>query len=356
MGIDRIDIGESEKNYKVRLPLEIQGFRNDHCVNQRGVAMRISVALATFNGSRFLEEQLNSILEQDHQPDELVIVDDASYDSTPRILRRFVESAPFAVRLTIQETNRGSTAAFDRAIGLCSGDVIALCDQDDVWQRWKLARLADVFMSQPDIGLVFSDAERISKTGNRLPTRLWPIIGLTPRVQKAFHSGQAFNKLLRRNYVTGATVAFRADLRDTILPIPASWVHDAWIALIAAAKTKCLPIPEPLIKYRQHDSQQIGAARRTWIDRIRTALQSSPDTFANLSAQFGQLADRLQNSHALTCDLKQLMGKIKHIDARHSMRRPRAWRLPWVVDELLSGRYFRFSRGWLSVAQDLFFP
>lgn len=318
--------------------------------------MRISVAMATYNGDRFLEEQLNSILEQDLQPYELVIVDDASIDTTPRILRRFVQSAPFPVRLTIQDTNCGSTAAFDRAIGLCDGDVIALCDQDDVWQHCKLARLADIFASQPDIGLVFSNAERISETGDRLPESLWQIIGVTPRLQKLFKSGRAFKELLRRNYVTGATVAFRAVLRDGILPIPAGWVHDAWIALIAAAKTKCLPIPEPLIKYRQHDSQQIGAARRTWTDRIRTALQSAPDTFACLSAQFADLAERLQRYDGLAGNLKQLGAKIKHVEARHSMRRPRAWRLPWVVRELLSGRYFRFSRGWLSVAQDLFFP
>src|SRR5690242_1846918 len=100
--------------------------------------LRISVAMCTFNGARFLPEQLESITAQTRLPDELVICDDRSADESLEIIRAFLDRPPFTVRLEINERNLGSTKNFEKAIGLCQGEIIALADQDDVWFPQKL--------------------------------------------------------------------------------------------------------------------------------------------------------------------------------------------------------------------------
>src|SRR5580698_1985958 len=101
--------------------------------------MKLSVALCTYNGERFLPEQLASIREQSRLPDELVICDDASADQSVAIATRFAERAPFPVRIEANSRNLGSTPNFARAIELCNGDAIVLSDQDDVWLPDKLS-------------------------------------------------------------------------------------------------------------------------------------------------------------------------------------------------------------------------
>src|ERR1700751_2230018 len=103
--------------------------------------LTISVALCAYNSSRYGEEQLESIASQSRLPDEVVICDDDSVDDTPSILERFRKEAPFDVRIHRNETNLGVTRNFEKAIALCSGDIIALSDCDDVWRGDKLERL-----------------------------------------------------------------------------------------------------------------------------------------------------------------------------------------------------------------------
>src|SRR6266849_5683432 len=115
--------------------------------------------MCTYNGARFLSEQLESIAAQTRVPDELVVCDDGSTDETVEIIKAFVERAPFAVRLEINANNLGSTKNFEKAIGLCQGEIIALADQDDVWYPKKLELLESVFLARPSVGAVFSDAD-----------------------------------------------------------------------------------------------------------------------------------------------------------------------------------------------------
>src|SRR4051812_33755133 len=118
----------------------------------------ISVALCTYNGAKYLPAQLASLVQQTHLPIELIVCDDSSTDATPQILKEFAAISPFSVRLQFNEANLGSTKNFEKAIGLCTGAVIATCDQDDVWLPQKLERIAAVFDKEPDVGLAFSDA------------------------------------------------------------------------------------------------------------------------------------------------------------------------------------------------------
>jgi GT2 family glycosyltransferase/glycosyltransferase involved in cell wall biosynthesis len=217
--------------------------------------------MATYDGAAYLPEQLESIAAQTLLPDELVVCDDGSNDGRTReIVKAFANKAQFPVRLFVNRKNLGSKRSFDKAIGLCTGDIIFLCDQDDFWNDKKLARIAETFLSAPEVGLVFTDAEVVDEDLQILANSLWECVGFTIERQDLIKQGKAFSALLRDNAVTGATMAFRSELRRLVLPIPAETIlqHDGWIALIIAAVARVVFLDEPLIKYRQHAKQQIG--------------------------------------------------------------------------------------------------
>jgi glycosyltransferase involved in cell wall biosynthesis len=218
---------------------------------------RISVALCTYNGERFLHQQLDSIARQTRLPDELVVCDDRSTDRTLAIVREFAASAPYPVRVFENQANLGFAANFEGAIRRCDGDLIALSDQDDVWYPTRLERSEQEFIAHPRAGLVFSDADLIDEQDGLLGQTIWQRLGFVGERKQALLAGR-FVVLAKHRFVTGATVMFRADLRDRVLPIPAGWVHDEWITLITAAFYDLRPIDQPLIRYRIHGSQQVG--------------------------------------------------------------------------------------------------
>lgn len=318
--------------------------------------MRISVALCTYNGERFLADQLASIGGQTRPPDELVACDDASTDGTAAVVRAFAATAPFPVRVEVNPANLGTTPNFARAIGLCSGDVIALADQDDVWLPHKLATL-EAALADPAAGLAFSDAEVTDERLRPLGYRLWQSIRFDAREQERFRGGGAFAGLLRRHRVTGATLAFRASLRGLVLPIPPGWVHDAWVALLVSAVARVEPVADPLIQYRQHDRQQIGGRRRGLLALYRAARRLTREGCEAVADRYAEALDRLRVVDGVRpADLRRLAERVAHARRRAAMRRPGAWRLPAVAREWWRGNYRRYSVGWPAVAQDLFLP
>jgi len=132
--------------------------------------MRISVAMATYNGERFLREQLDSLARQTLPPSELVIGDDGSTDNTLEIIGGFARTAPFPIRVYRNEVNLGFTLNFLQTAARCSGELIAFCDQDDIWLPNKLERCVGVFRDR-DIVLMIHSAEVIDETGAKLGKR-----------------------------------------------------------------------------------------------------------------------------------------------------------------------------------------
>lgn len=218
---------------------------------------KISVALCTYNGERFLPQQLASIANQTMPPDELVVCDDRSTDRTVAILREFAASVSYPVRIFENAQNLGFAANFERAIRLCDGELIALSDQDDIWFPYRLERSRLEFRAHPQAGLIFSDAEVIDEQDRPQGETLWQRLGFVGQRKQQLLAGQ-FVVLAKHRFVTGATVMFRATLRDRFLPIGIGWVHDEWIALVIAAFADLRPIDQPLIRYRIHGSQQVG--------------------------------------------------------------------------------------------------
>jgi glycosyltransferase involved in cell wall biosynthesis len=319
--------------------------------------MDVSVAMGTYNGAAYLGEQLASIAAQTRLPDELVVCDDRSTDDTAAIVRRFAATVPFAVRLEVNRRNLGARDNFAKAVGLCRGRWIVLADQDDVWMPDKIGVLVDALADHAEAGFAFSDALLIDSAGRPLGSRLWETIRFGRREQRHMDRGRVFEVLLRRNVVTGATMVFRAEYRDLLLPIPAGWVHDAWFALLISALAGCVAIPQPLVEYRQHSGQQIGVRRRTLYEnylrvrqRTRADFQAIADAYAVARDRLRQFSHRLRDGRVIA----RLERKIEHFRAKVRMRTSPAWRLPLILRELASCHYLRYSTGWRSLAQDVF--
>ena len=195
----------------------------------------LSVAMCTYNGSRFLQEQLDSIASQTRLPGEMVVCDDGSTDDTLQILDGFQKTAPFLVRIHQNEVKLGSTRNFEKAISLCKGDVIVLSDQDDVCLPHKIEKLEHIFKSNPDIGYVFSDALIVDEQLHSLGYTMWEGIHFSIKQRNIFKQGHQVKVLLKHNMVTGSTMAIKSEIKNLILPISEEWIHDAWIALLANA-------------------------------------------------------------------------------------------------------------------------
>jgi hypothetical protein len=223
--------------------------------------VRVSVAMCTYNGERYLSEQLVSIARQSRLPDELIIADDGSTDDTLRIAAAFQSSASFPVRILVGEGRLGFVANFERAVSACEGDFIALCDQDDVWYPARLERSLQAFAEHADAPLVFSDADIIDERDQPLAMRLWANFGFQEQQRQQLLEGDP-TPLVKDRFVTGATVMLRSDLRESCLPVGAGWLHDEWFAIVAASVGTIVPIDEPLIRYRRHSSQQVGLGRK----------------------------------------------------------------------------------------------
>lgn len=308
----------------------------------------ISVAMATYNGEMYLQEQLDSIASQSVPPLELVVCDDGSVDKTLEILENFKEKALFPVHIFKNESNLGSTLNFDKAIRLCCGDVIVLCDQDDIWRDDKLEKVEDCFRTE-DSSVVgfYSDAELIDGSGNNLSKKLWSSLGFSVKKQKKLQLGGilAFNLLLKRTYVTGAAFAFRRkSFLKTSGCISGSWVHDAWISVNIIREGGIRIFPECLTFYRQHQSNQIGVKRKTMRELIFK--ERVVDEINNLEC----LKHTLINSNVSEDYLSVLDLKISHLKVR-SLKNKSIFPL---LNELISGNYFKYSGGLSSFSKDVF--
>jgi glycosyltransferase involved in cell wall biosynthesis len=321
-------------------------------------ATTISVALCTHNGERFIERQLASILRQDRLPDEIVVSDDASTDATLHIVRGMAEQCAAAgTTLVVLENQRalGVTANFEQAMRACGGDLVVLCDQDDEWRRDRLSVAVAAFAARPGLLLLHSDARLVDAGGAPLGASLVEALGMTPWERDAIHGGRALDALLRRNLVTGATTVVRRELVELATPFPEPWVHDEWLAVLAAATGEIDLVEEPLIDYRQHGSNEIGVRRLGALGKVRRLLEPRDGRNDYLARRAHVLLARLEAlGDAVRPDvLAKAAEKARHQDARAAIPRQRLRRILPVVAEARTGRYARFSRGNADILRDL---
>jgi glycosyltransferase involved in cell wall biosynthesis len=320
-------------------------------------APSVAVVLCTCNGSRFLPEQLQSILDQTRAPDEMIIVDDASSDDTMALLGEFEAHARqrgIAVSVARNPVNLGYVRNFERATGLARADLVFLCDQDDVWEPTKIERMWQVFQSRPSLLLLHTDARLIDASGADMGYSLFDALEVTANELSAVHAGNAFEALLRRNLVTGAATAFRRELLHDAAPFPDAWVHDEWLAIVAAATGEIDCLEEPLIAYRQHGSNQIGVRRRSVAEKFAGS-RSRREHMRSVAARLEKLASYVgQLSVPVRKDAQSLLSqRLLHAKARADLPQDLRRRWRWVFTEARSGRYHRYSFGARSIVADL---
>jgi glycosyltransferase involved in cell wall biosynthesis len=324
-----------------------------------GDRSRVSVALCTYNGARFLPEQLASIAAQTRLPDEMIVCDDGSTDATLEILEEFSQTVPFPVRIVRNPVNLRSTKNFEQAIALCTGDLIALCDQDDVWLPEKLAAQVQLLEEQPEVGGVFGDATLIDGESQATVDRLWRGIFFTKQEQRAVSAGQPVPVLLRKNVVTGATLMFRASLRPLLLPIPSNWVHDGWIAWMLALQSRLAAMDRPVIRYRVHAGQQIGvesvalARGLTFTERLKKGKREEPAKHRRAAAEMATLRERVLDMPGVAAD-----GLAMRVEAKRRFLLERAAIETGgaaIFFRLLRNarNYQRYENGWKPFVRDL---
>jgi len=202
--------------------------------------MKLSIAMTTYNGEKYLVEQLESFLSQTQKPDELVVCDDGSSDNTIKILRRFQEKAPFIVRIYENTENIGCTLNFSRALELCEGDIIFLSDQDDVWFPEKIETIKQIFLASREIMLVINDQEI---TDSLLSPSGFTKLG---QIRSAGFSSDIFG--------TGCCTTVRSVLKPLLLPFPPqASTHDGWIHTVAQALDSRFIVEQPHQFYRRHN-------------------------------------------------------------------------------------------------------
>ena len=313
--------------------------------------------MCTFNGSRFLPSQLESIAAQDRLPDELLVCDDGSSDGCGEILKEFCRCAPFSTQVVINDETLGSTKNFEKAVSLCRGGIVVLADQDDLWYPHKLKRIEETFLQSSAVVAVFSDADLIDEESRLLGMRLWETFSFSSGDQRKFANGEAFDILLKRPLVTGATLAFRKRYFDLLSPIPANYVHDRWLSFLFAILGRYELVPDPLIQYRLHKGQQMGPGSLTLRDRIAKARTIGPRSYLQEIEQYRLLYERLEERCASFPHseraLQEIERKISHLRHRVRLRSTSAARTPMILQEMFNGGYWRYADGWKSIVKDL---
>jgi len=239
----------------------------------------ISVAMCTYNGSKYLEEQLNSIIHQTRQPDEIVICDDRSKDDSIEIAQRTLENWNGIIRIVRNEKNLGFVKNFEKAISFCHGDIIFLSDQDDVWKANKIEVIVKTFEKNPDAAMVFHDSELVDKNLHPLFPSFW-------RNTLAFdHSkflARNYKKLCIDNIIQGSACAFRRKVFELAVPFPEPAYHDEWLGLVALLIGEIIPVNKCLMQYRQ-DQNALGGlpTKKTFKDKVKKIIFNFSDEYSS---------------------------------------------------------------------------
>lgn len=219
--------------------------------------MKISVAIASYNGEKYIKQQLDSILSQSIAVDEIVISDDGSTDKTVEMIQSFQDPR---IRLITGNPYPGYCGNFAYAIENTTGDIIFISDQDDIWMEDKVEKYMAVFNTHSDIELIVSDGTLIDKDGNRIDDDQYNLNSIyTPHL-----SNRKSGKLLKSEFLAmsvtqtlshGMRMCIRKSLRSSLFPFPQSHtIHDRWIGFCGLNKDAAYYLEDALVQYRLHDS------------------------------------------------------------------------------------------------------
>lgn len=317
----------------------------------------VGVAMCVYNGARYLREQLESIAAQSELPDAMVVLDDGSTDGSLELVQSWASRMPFPVRVGRNAQRLGVAHNFEQAVAKLEQDVIFLTDQDDKWYPHKVSSFVDQFAADPELGLLHSDADLIDAQGGPIGRTLLEALVVSTQERDLIAQGLAYRVFTRRNLVTGAACAFRRELLALARPFPAMYLHDEWLAFIAALASKVALLDVPTMGYRLHDANTVGVPLRNfgWAIRHRLEGLALPTAQRQL-----QRADRLEVvlTHARAIGVQD--DAVGHLEAAAAHARFRAnlprnpfSRMRAISRERAAGHYETWSSGSVSVLRDL---
>ncbi len=317
--------------------------------------LTVSVAMCTFNGAAFLQLQLDSILRQTALPDELVVCDDRSTDTTMVVLETFRKQAPFPVRLYPNTETLKPAQNFAKCIALCEGDVVLLCDQDDIWFPDRVAQTRAIFDRHTGATFAYTDAPLIDDEGRSLNRTLYSSLPIRSRdTEQLRRGGNLLPVLCRYSVLCGATMAFRAELKSSILPVPALWMHDEWIGLLGSALGLAARMDVPVTQYRQHTAQQLGTGPQNTAARLRLARERTGDFYENEVQRLTNGIAALESHPGLGAVLIPLLeARRRYFRGRLRVQQRGLRAVPVLLRLLLDGGYRRYGSGLRSAAKDI---
>ncbi len=313
-------------------------------------ALRCAVVLCSWNGERYLPRQLDSLRAQTHRIDQYVLSDDGSDDDSWNLLQSFaVERRANGVDVVLHRNGQASGYVhhFEQALARADADVLFTCDQDDIWHPEKVAMMMAAFAVDPSLLVLHSDARLVDGAGNPTGRDLFGVLEVAPRELAAMHRGDAFGVLLRRNIVTGATMALRREVLALATPFAAHWAHDEWMAMIASMHGRVDTLERPLIDYRQHGGNQIGATEKSPLQQVGIGVSRR----AYQERQVLRIRELEQRATPET--RAAVADRSRHAVSRADLPASPLARITHVGRELLRGGYHRFGSGLRSVAADL---
>ena len=221
---------------------------------------KIDILMATYNGEKYIREQLNSILGQTYSNFNLIISDDSSTDDTINILSEY-ENKDKRIKVFKQEKNLGVISNFEFLLNQVKNEFFMFSDQDDIWEKDKIEKSINKLKDE-DSDLVYTDLKVVDENLNEISTSYWKLKGFEKKVYK--HNN--FESLYLNNYITGCTILCKSSWIRDILPLPKLSkyvIHDYWLALIVSMKGKISYITDTTINYRQHKENSIGSKRKS---------------------------------------------------------------------------------------------
>ena len=218
--------------------------------------------MATWNGARFLEQQMESLFAQTFQDFRLIVRDDGSTDATLEIVERYQRRYPGRVAICKNPIRLGPSENFSSLAAASVASYVAFCDQDDIWHKNKLAMSFEAMQGLEEKHgretpvIVFSDMTPIDEEGKVLASSWWKMAHVNP-------ARASLGAMLVQNLVTGCTTMANRNLVLKACPIPiGAEMHDSWFGLVAAAFGVLCPLTVPTVQYRQHDGNAWGASQR----------------------------------------------------------------------------------------------
>ena len=219
---------------------------------------KVDILVATYNGEKYIKEQIESLLNQTYQNIQIIISDDCSKDGTRQILKGYEKNEK--IKVFYQEKNLGYVKNFEFLLNKVENELYMLCDQDDVWKKEKVEKTVEKLQKE-NLDLVFGDLEVVDEKLNTIKKSYNEYMHLSRKIEKYTSS---YKLQYIYNCMTGCTMLSKKEFLPEVLPLPTNskyMIHDYWIGLIIALKGKVGYLKEPYILYRQHGNNQVGISK-----------------------------------------------------------------------------------------------